>query len=415
MSWPGSRPSRAWCWSAGWGTGSSRSWSAGCCGRSQGRPSTRPGPSALRPSVPLLTSVARYLMAFLVGVVILQQIGIDVRALLVSAGVVGVAIGLGAQSLIRDVIMGFFILLENLIAVGDVIEVGPHTGVVESVGLRVTKLRKFSGELRIVPNGELAAFGHHTAGWARLVVEIAVDYEEDVDRALRVLGEVGKALAAARPAVVFEPPTAEGILRFGPGGGQAEAVLRLHARVAALEKGPARARGPPACEGSVRRARHPPPARRHGGPSRPAPRGRVRRGRTKGVGRMSVRTAVFPAAGLGTRFLPATKAQPKEMLPLVDKPMIQYVVEEAVAAGLDRICIVTGRGKRAIEDHFDASVELEFYLQERGKWEELAQIKTISDLASVTYVRQKEPLGLGPRHPLCAPAGRRRAVRRVPR
>ena len=110
---------------------------------------------------------------------------------------------------------------------------------------------------------------------------------------------------------------------------------------------------------------------------------------------MRVRTAVFPAAGLGTRFLPATKAQPKEMLPLVDKPMIQYVVEEAVAAGLDRVCIVTGRGKRAIEDHFDSAVELEFYLQERGKWEELAQIKTISDLASVSYVRQKEPLGLG--------------------
>jgi len=110
---------------------------------------------------------------------------------------------------------------------------------------------------------------------------------------------------------------------------------------------------------------------------------------------MTVRTAVFPAAGLGTRFLPATKAQPKEMLPLVDKPMIQYVVEEAVQAGLDRLTIVTGRGKRAIEDHFDAAVELEFYLQERGKWEELAQIKTISDLASVSYIRQKEPLGLG--------------------
>jgi len=110
---------------------------------------------------------------------------------------------------------------------------------------------------------------------------------------------------------------------------------------------------------------------------------------------MKVRTAVFPAAGLGTRFLPATKAQPKEMLPLVDKPMIQYVVEEAVAAGLDRVSLVTGRGKRAIEDHFDSAVELEFYLQERGKWDELTQIKTISDLASVSYVRQKEPLGLG--------------------
>ena len=110
---------------------------------------------------------------------------------------------------------------------------------------------------------------------------------------------------------------------------------------------------------------------------------------------MKVRKGVFPAAGLGTRFLPATKAQPKEMLPLVDKPMIQYVVEEAVASGLNELIIVTGRGKRAIEDHFDAAFELEYYLNDRGKVEELAQIKTISELASVCYVRQKEPLGLG--------------------
>jgi UTP--glucose-1-phosphate uridylyltransferase len=110
---------------------------------------------------------------------------------------------------------------------------------------------------------------------------------------------------------------------------------------------------------------------------------------------MKVRKAVFPAAGLGTRFLPATKAQPKEMLPLVDKPTIQYVVEEAVASGLQEIIIVTGRGKRAIEDHFDASFELEYYLNDRGKSEELAQIKTITELASVSYVRQKEPRGLG--------------------
>jgi UTP--glucose-1-phosphate uridylyltransferase len=110
---------------------------------------------------------------------------------------------------------------------------------------------------------------------------------------------------------------------------------------------------------------------------------------------MSVRKAVFPAAGLGTRFLPATKAQPKEMLPLVDKPTIQYVVEEAVASGLSEIIIVTGRNKRAIEDHFDEAFELEYYLQHRGKLDELAEIKTISELASVCYVRQKEPLGLG--------------------
>ena len=110
---------------------------------------------------------------------------------------------------------------------------------------------------------------------------------------------------------------------------------------------------------------------------------------------MKIQKAVFPAAGLGTRFLPVTKAQPKEMLPLVDKPTIQYVVEEAVASGLSEIIIVTGRGKRAIEDHFDANWELEYYLQDRGKTDELAQIKTISELASVSYVRQKEPLGLG--------------------
>ena len=108
-----------------------------------------------------------------------------------------------------------------------------------------------------------------------------------------------------------------------------------------------------------------------------------------------VRKAVFPAAGLGTRFLPATKAQPKEMLPLVDKPIIQYGVEEALAAGVDNIILVTGRGKNAIEDHFDVSVELETFLEARGKTELLAEIRKISNLINVSYVRQGEPLGLG--------------------
>jgi UTP--glucose-1-phosphate uridylyltransferase len=105
---------------------------------------------------------------------------------------------------------------------------------------------------------------------------------------------------------------------------------------------------------------------------------------------------VFPAAGLGTRFLPATKAQPKEMLPLVDKPIIQYGVEEATAAGVDEIIIVTGRGKNAIEDHFDVSIELETFLESRGKRELAAEIRSISNLVeSLSYVRQGEPLGLG--------------------
>ncbi len=110
---------------------------------------------------------------------------------------------------------------------------------------------------------------------------------------------------------------------------------------------------------------------------------------------MKVRKAVFPAAGLGTRFLPATKAQPKEMLPLVDKPIIQYGVEEALAAGCDQIIIVTGRGKSAIEDHFDVSYELEKMLEERGKSDLLAMVRQISDMIHIAYVRQKEALGLG--------------------
>ncbi|HXR27221.1 MAG TPA: UTP--glucose-1-phosphate uridylyltransferase, partial [Candidatus Baltobacteraceae bacterium] len=110
---------------------------------------------------------------------------------------------------------------------------------------------------------------------------------------------------------------------------------------------------------------------------------------------MRVRKAVFPAAGWGTRFLPATKAQPKEMLPLVDKPVIQYAVEEAVAAGIEQVIIVTSSQKRAIEDHFDSSYELEHLLEERGDIEMLRRVRHISDLAQISYVRQKEQLGLG--------------------
>jgi UTP--glucose-1-phosphate uridylyltransferase len=109
----------------------------------------------------------------------------------------------------------------------------------------------------------------------------------------------------------------------------------------------------------------------------------------------SVRKAVIPAAGLGTRFLPATKAQPKEMLPVVDKPAIQYVVEEAVRAGIDDILIITGRGKRSLEDHFDRSIELEVSLEASGKHDQLSEVRGLADLADIHYVRQGEALGLG--------------------
>jgi len=110
---------------------------------------------------------------------------------------------------------------------------------------------------------------------------------------------------------------------------------------------------------------------------------------------MSVTKAVIPAAGLGTRFLPATKAQPKEMLPVVDKPAIQYVVEEAVATGITDILIITGRGKRSIENHFDRSFELEHWLEQKGDTAKLEGVRAISEIADIHYIRQKQPLGLG--------------------
>jgi UTP--glucose-1-phosphate uridylyltransferase len=110
---------------------------------------------------------------------------------------------------------------------------------------------------------------------------------------------------------------------------------------------------------------------------------------------MQVKKAVFPVAGLGTRFLPATKSSPKEMLPLIDKPLVQYVVEEAVASGIEQILFVTGRGKRALEDHFDIAFELEAHLFDKGKDEELSRIREIAEMVNIFYVRQKQAMGLG--------------------
>jgi len=115
----------------------------------------------------------------------------------------------------------------------------------------------------------------------------------------------------------------------------------------------------------------------------------------KGYTSMPIKKAVFPVAGLGTRFLPATKASPKEMLPLIDKPLVQYVVEEAVASGIEQILFVTGRGKRSLEDHFDLAIELEAHLYDKGKDAELSQVREIAEMVDIFYVRQKQALGLG--------------------
>lgn len=110
---------------------------------------------------------------------------------------------------------------------------------------------------------------------------------------------------------------------------------------------------------------------------------------------LKVRKAIIPAAGLGTRFLPATKAQPKEMLPIVDKPTLQFIIEEAVASGIDEILIITGRNKKSIEDHFDKSIELELELEAKGKLDLLEEVRHISNMVNIHYIRQKEPKGLG--------------------
>jgi small conductance mechanosensitive channel len=177
---------------------------------------------------PLMKSIARYLVAFVALMVILREIGIDIQAILVSAGVLGLAISLGAQSLIKDVITGFFLIFEGLIAVGDTIEVGPHLGTVEAVGLRVTKLRTLNGAERVIPNGELTQFANYNRGWARAVVDVGVGYDADVQRALGVLEAVGRQWGE-ETGWALEPPQAQGIIRFG----EAEVGLRLMVKVEA--------------------------------------------------------------------------------------------------------------------------------------------------------------------------------------
>jgi moderate conductance mechanosensitive channel len=179
-----------------------------------------------RTMVSLLMNLTHWFFGFVLLVTVLRELGVDVRALLVSAGVVGVAIGLGAQSLVKDVITGFFILFEGLIAVGDTVEVGAYRGSIETIGIRVTKLRLLDGALRIVPNGELTAFTNYSAGWARVVVDVAVSRDVAVARALEVLRHVGEEWARASEAAL-ETPDAQGIIKFSGD----DMVLRLLVKV----------------------------------------------------------------------------------------------------------------------------------------------------------------------------------------
>jgi len=162
---------------------------------------------------PLLTNVIHWVIAFIALVIVLREFGIDVQALLVSAGVIGLAVGLGAQTLIKDVITGFFLLFEGLIGVGDIVEIGARSGTVEAIGLRVTRLRTRDGALHIIPNGQLTEFSNFTRGWAQAMVDVGLPHDVKVDRALAVLDRVGEDWARDTGAALA-PPQTEGIVDF---------------------------------------------------------------------------------------------------------------------------------------------------------------------------------------------------------
>jgi small conductance mechanosensitive channel len=174
----------------------------------------------------LIVNLTRWLLGFVVLVVVLNELGVDVRALLVSAGLVGLAVGFGAQTLVRDLISGLFLLFEGLLAVGDEIEVGGHRGTVEAIGLRVTRLRQLDGSMRVVPNGALNDFVNLTAGWARAIIDVTVGRDVEVERALATLRSAAEAWARDTRAAL-ETPEVPGIMKITGG----EMVLRLMVKV----------------------------------------------------------------------------------------------------------------------------------------------------------------------------------------
>lgn len=181
----------------------------------------------VRTLAPLLESALRYLFYFTAAVMILDRLGVNVAAILASAGIAGIAIGFGAQHLIRDVIAGFFLIFEGLVQVGDVVRVGDITGTVERIHLRTTQLRQFSGELVTIPNGEIQRFGNMNRGFMRAIVQIGLAYEANLERAISVMHQVGQAWAADHPDLVLSPPEVHGIVGFGASEVQVRMIIMV--------------------------------------------------------------------------------------------------------------------------------------------------------------------------------------------
>lgn len=181
----------------------------------------------VRTLAPLFESVLRYLFYFTAAVMILDRLGVNVAAILASAGIAGLAIGFGAQHLIRDVIAGFFLIFEGLVHVGDVVRVGDVTGTVERIHLRTTQLRQFSGELVTIPNGEIQRFGNMNRGFMRAIVQIGLAYEASLERAMAVMHQVSEAWVADHPDQALAPPEVHGIVEFGASEVQVRMVIMV--------------------------------------------------------------------------------------------------------------------------------------------------------------------------------------------
>ena len=177
--------------------------------------------------IPLLQNISKYVIYFISGVMVLRELGVDTTAVIASAGVVGLAIGFGAQSLVKDVISGALLLFEGVISVGDSINVGEHSGTVEVIGLRNIHLRKFSGELRVIPYGEIASFGNFNKEYMRAIVEVGIAYEQDIERGMKALEEIANKWAQENKDIVLEPPIVQGVLSLG----SSDVTLRIVIKV----------------------------------------------------------------------------------------------------------------------------------------------------------------------------------------
>lgn len=190
-------------------------------------PDTDPKKQRAKTMLPLLENVVSYVIYGFAGVLAIQQLGVDITAILAGAGVVGLAIGFGAQSLVKDLISGFFLLFDGLVAVGDVITMDAHTGLVEKIGIRNTQIRKFSGELRTIPNGDLTSFGNFNRGFMRAIVPVGIAYEANIEDAMAVLRKIAQDYADQHQDIVLEDPMIQGVMNFNASDVEVRVVLKV--------------------------------------------------------------------------------------------------------------------------------------------------------------------------------------------